>query len=482
MRTRSKAWGVRRARGACIGASACANVFAFACAGALQACGDDTAIAPADAGPDASIAVDGEGYEAGEFDGNLASEGGLGTGDAPAPPPPRLLLTYGTAAQSELDVFGLESAAVDGRLAFSSAPATLAATASSPWLLEGASDVVLRLDALQPWIVRASWSVALADAPDAGGAPRDAGDAGDGGASEGPADPVGLVVGPGTDAYVLRRGRNALAVVDTSQDVDGGVPAKTVDLSSAAQAGGDGWVRPTAAYFEPVRQLVYVLLAHGDGASATPGGPPPCSATRPSIVAVDPAHAALAPLGGGGDGGGSAYELRGDAPPVGPSSMVYDPAGDRLLVLQGGCLAAGAIDGGPTLVRRGVDAVSLADGAVTSLLDLTTLPAAPLALFYLDAQHAIVQVEGAAYAWDPTTSSLGAAIAGAPAAFTVDGEGNLVGVAATPGDAGAGGDGAASGWSVVSVPSTDGGAATLGGDPFALSGGSPAGVALWPGN
>ena len=428
-------------------------------AGLLACTGDDTVVAPPDGGADASLGYDAQGFETGAFDATelQGDSGNLGA-DAGSPPPARLLLSNGTATQSELAVFGLHSGTVDGRLVTPGPLGTSVATSSSPWLLEPTDDLVARLDPIQPWIVRSTWNVALGDATDAGFAvPYSYPDA--------------IVLGAGTNAYVLRYTRNRIAVIDTSIDVDGGVPSSTIDLSAQVQAGGDGYVEMTAATFDPSSNLAYVLLGNLNRFDvASDGHTLLCASTQPTVVAIDTTQNALAPFGDAGTGG---VALQGYAPPLGPSSMVFDPAGDRLLVIESGCNGP-ATDAGPgPVVRRGIEAVSLVDGSVTQLLDLTA-QSSPSGLFYVDQHHVIVQLTAGAFMWDPASTMLGAAIPGAPQSFALDGQGNLVGVAVATAEAGAGAA------SVVSVDPTDGGVTLLGQNPFMLSGGTVGGVQLWP--
>ena len=428
-------------------------------AAVLLACtGDDTVVAPADAGADASLGYDAEGFETGAFDATEieGDSGNLGA-DAGAPPPARLLLSNSTTTQSELAVFGIHSGTVDGRLVYPGALGASVATSSSPWLLEQMGDLVARLDPIQPWIVRSTWNVALGDATDAGFAVAYS-------------YPDAIVLGAGTNAYVLRYTRNRVAVIDTSIDVDGGIPSSTIDLSAQVQAGGDGYVEMTAGSFDPTSNLAYVLLGNLNRFDvASDGHTLLCASTHPTVVAIDTTQNTLAPFGDAGAGG---VVLQGYAPPLGPSSMVFDPAGDRLLVIESGC-NAGPTDAGPGFViRREIEAVSLVDGSVTQLLDLTT-QSPPSALFYVDQHHVIVQLAAGAFMWDPASTTLGAAIPGAPESFALDGLGNLVGVA-SPGEGGAGAV------SVVSVDPTDGGVTLLGQNPFMLTGGTVGGVQMWP--
>ena len=435
------------------------------CAAGLLACGDDTAVAPPDAGADASLESDAAGFETGAFDATQLPDGSTGAGEAGTPPPARILLSYGTTAQSELDVFGLRSGTVDGRLAVAGAAGTPLATPSSPWLLEPGAELVARLDPIQPWIVRSSWSVALGDATDAG-------------PGAGTSDPDAIVLGAGTQAYVLRGNRNVIAVIDTSLDVDAGAPSSTIDLSSQLQPAGDGTVGMVAGVFDAVSNVAYVLLGQANRSLVGPDGRTlGCTGNHPTVVAIDTTtNAVVAPPGG--DAGAAGYALGGYAP--GPSSMAFDTGNHRLLVLESGCVPIAGDGGVGAVTRRGVEAVSLDDGSVTQLLDLSaqSLPsfaASPAAIFYVDVHHVVLQLGGAAFVWDPASPSLGSAIANAPTAFALDGQGNLVGV--SPGVTV---DGGVGGWSVVSVNPGDGGATTLGQDPFSLQGGTVGGVALWP--
>jgi hypothetical protein len=439
-----------------------AAFFFFSTAG-LAACGsgDDTSTPTADAGPvaDASMQHDAQPPDSGSPvpDGSAADA-------ADATPPPRLLLSYNGASTSELVAFGLDSKAVDGRFTYPGFIGTTCVTPTSPWLMEQANDVVARLDPLQPWVIDSSWNVALKDEIDSGfAAPY--------------SDPDGVVVGAGTKAYVLRYTRNLIAVVDSSQNVDAGAPLKTIDLSSQLQSGGDGYVEMTAGWYDAANSRLYVLLGNiNRGDVGCNGYCQLCSSTSPTIVAIDTTTDTLAALGvDAGEAGvvTSGYALGGYDPAFGSSPMVYDAPDNRLLVLETGCSTTAADGGVGPVVRREVEAVSLTDGSVRPLLDLTT-SAFPQAMFYVDAHHVILQLD-TAYTWDPTTTTLGPAIPNAPDTFSVDGQGNLVGVTQ---DYGA--DGGPSGISVLSVSSGDGGVTTLGQNPFSLTSGFVGGAQLWP--
>lgn len=450
------------------------GVLVASASGLLACTGDDNAVSPAEAGVDSAATPEDGGSESSTVDSSTSSdsaaadsssstEAGPGTdgGDATAPPT-RLLLSYNGSNSSVLAAFGLQSGQTDGFLVYPDFIGATSITPAAPWVLEQSSDVVGSLDPQHPWVVQSSWNVALNDYnPDAGYA-------------NSYSDPL-AVVAAGAKAYVLRYNRNLVAVLDPSQIADGGAPASTIDLSASVQPAGDGYVEMSAGYYDPTSQRLYVLLANIDRFDvASNGYTQLCSATNPTLVAIDTTTDALVSLG---DGGTSGYALPGYGAAFGPATMVYDAPNNRLLVLETGC-NVGETDGGVgPMVGRGIVAVSLADGSAQTVLDLTA-DAYPSGLYYVDAHHAFVYLD-TAYAWDPTTSTLGAPVANAPEAFDVDKQGNLVGITqATAADGGPGD------WLVVSVNTTDGGVVTLGTNPFPSdSGVGPgylSGAQLWP--
>jgi hypothetical protein len=433
----------------------------------LLGCGgnDDSSTPPADAGHEGSTDATASG-EGGDGAPNPAEAGGSDAvadastgGDTAAPDagiPQRMLLSYNGSSQSELAAFGLASKTVDGRLTYPGFIGTTYVTASGPWLLEQANDVVARLDSQQPWVVRSSWNVALNDATD-GGSPY--------------SDPAAVVVGTGAKAYVLRYTRNEIAIIDTSNAVDGGVPIGAIDLSSQVQPNGDGFVEMSAGVYVASKGLVYVLLANiNSGNVGCDGYCLICSDTHPTVVAIDVATDKLVDLNGSAPG--VALSLQGYQPILGQGTMAYDAESDRLIVLESGCNVGG--DGGGPLQLREIEQLSLFTGEATTLLDLNAY-GFPEQLIYIDAHQAIVQLD-TAYTWDPTTTALGPAIVNAPDAFAYDGAGNLLGISAEYGS-----DGGMSGWSVLSVRIADGQMTTLGQNPFSLPpGGFVGGVQLWP--
>lgn len=436
----------------------------------LAGCGDDTVLAAPDGGTDGSVSFDAPPYEAGNGEtggeNDATADAGDG-GDTQAPTPSRLLLSYNGTSQSELVAFGLQSGAIDGVYVYPAFIGTSFVTPNSPWLLEQSNDLVARLDPLQPWQVQSSWNVALNDY------------VADAGFSSSYSDPDAIVVGAGTKTYVLRYTRNLVAVLDSSQVVDGGTPMKTIDLSSLLQADGDGYVEMAAGYYDPTTQRVYVLLGNIDRFNVAPDGYTLlCAATAPTLVAIDTTSDTLVDLNP--DGGTMGWTLPGYNPTFGTASMVYDPSnGGRLLVLQAGCNTADADGGAGPLAQREIDSISLSDGTAQKLVDLSAA-AFPSGLYYVDAQHVIVQLD-TAYMWNPSSSTLGAAIPNAPMAFSPDGKGNLVGITQP-----IAADGGVGPWTVVSVNFVDGGVTTLGINPFpaddagGVGPGYVSGAQLWP--
>ena len=453
----------------------------FASIAGLTACQSDDAVSPLpqDSGADQSVAADGpasdspaSSTDAGADQGAAAdgptSDASTDAGDAAQPTPTRLLLSYNGATQSELVAYGLQSNAIDGRLTFDDYLGGAYVGATAPWLLEQSTDMVGRLDSLHPWELDSTWSVAMNDLTDAGYA-------------QPYADPSAVIVATGvvagSKAYVFRYNRNLVAIVDPSQSVDGGGVTGSVDLSSEVQAGGDGYVQPVAAVYIAAQQRVYALLANVDRFDVVDNGYDQlCSGSTPTVIAIDTTTDTLVDLKGAADtGSGHGWPLVGYSP-VFPGALAYDPltgTAGRLLVLDTGCYAVDSDGGAGALTKREIESIDLATGQATELLDLTSAPF-PTSLTYIDAHHAIVQLD-TAYTWDPTTATLGPAIPNAPDAFAYDGQGSLLGVTTEYGS-----DGGTTGYEIVSVAVADGGVTKLGSNPFLLTNGFIEGAALWP--
>ncbi len=423
-------------------------------------CGDDEIFdAPSDGTVDGGPLPDG----ATEPDGGELSVPTCGdAGGAP----PRLLVTLNQGAASELVAFNLSTKAVDGKLSFASGLGAAAVRGSDPYLIEQGVDVVARLDAREPWKIASSWNVA--------------GDVVDGGPK---ANPIAVVVPACDKGYVLRYKRNDIAVIDTNIVADGGAPESFIDLAPLVQADDkDGLVDMTSAVYVRATNRIYVLLANFDLTKvATDGFTALCSASKPTVIAIDASTGQLVSLGGTGPGGGIA--LSGANPPIG-ASLFYDQAQDRLLVLTGGCNTD--VDGGAgAIARRGVEEVKLTTGAVRTLLDLNA-QGFPGGMLFVDGTRAAIGIfddsfVGHTYFWDPSRPSLGADIPGGFDYFVYGGKNALVGARRI-----AAADGGAPTIEVRSTPFSDAGVVdiasvtSLGTNPFTSNTGFLGGADIWP--
>jgi hypothetical protein len=426
----------------------------------IAGCGDDEVFRETDAAP-----FDGGGTfdapvntETGPLDGAT----GLGCGNATGTPP-RLLLSMNNATTSELAAFNVADKKVDGRYTYPGFIGLTSSLGSDPYLLEQATDVVARLDAKRPWEVVSSWSVAGDDRTD-GGKPN--------------ANPTTVVVPDCGKGYVLRFNRNKIAVIDTTKVADAGAAEGYLDLAPLLQPNDhDGFVEMTSALYVPSKKRIYVLLGNIDLVKvASDGYTALCADTKPSIVAIDTTTGQLASLGGTAPGGGIALE--GYNPPLG-TSLAYDAARDRLLVLSAGCNKdlgggnAGAIE------RRRVEEIDLATKQVKTLLPLDT-EGFPAGMVFIDGTRAAISFFGQAFFWNPSQTTLGAEIPGGLDFAAHDGKGNLVGARATYLA-----DGGPGPVEVLSVPFADGGVdassiTKLGENPFTNNAGFLSGAEMWP--
>jgi hypothetical protein len=436
----------------------------------VGACTGDDNAGPADSGP--ATTADGGGLDSTATDASApdtapdTAPGDTGpTPDAPADAatPTRLLLSYNGASTSELTAFNVAGKTVDGHLIYPGFIGTTSTASPAPYLLEQANDVVAQLDPVLPWVVTSSWNVALNDYVD-------------GGASY--SDPQGVVVTGATQAYVLRYTRNEIAIIDPSQTEDAGAPVGPIDLSGLVQAADeDGYVEVTAGTYVASTGLVYVLLANIDRDDVAGNGYTLlCADTKATIIGIDPASNQLVALPGGDAQG--AIELGGYDPQFG-GGLTYDAVNGRFLVVDDGCNAPEPDGGAGAVQQRRIEAISISTGAVTTLFDADA-EGFPGSFAYVDATHAFIQYSTpdfsstSTYAWDPTSTTLGAVVPNAPDSWVYDGNGNLLGlttVYATDGG---------SELDVVSVATSDGTATTLGVNPFTLTGGFIGGVDIWP--
>lgn len=429
--------------------------------GVLWACsGDDDVFRSTDAGTfDASTAD--RAAPPSPSDDAGGSVAPLACGDAGGAPP-RVLLIQGNPRTSELAAVNLDTKTVDGRLAFDGGYGVTSSLGTEPYLLGGESDLVTRLDPREPWKPVASWNVRGDDGADGG---------------DSNANPVAVVPTSCSKAYVLRFNRNRIAVIDQSQPA-GGVPTKYIDLSSLRQPGDPNTVEMTSAVYVPSKKKVFVLLGNMDLSRTVkvmgPFGEETkllCAASlKPSIIAIDPETDQVVSLGGTAPGGGIALE--GYNPPLG-TPLVYDPAADRLLVLQAGC-SEDVGDGGPGgIIRRRVEQVDLATGAVKTLLALDG-NGFPSSLAFVSGEHAALAFYFDGYQWDPRETTLGPAIPGGMDIIARD-RGAFIGTRATYLD-----DGGLGPLQVVSVPITDAGPSVVTENPFSKPGGYVAGIETWP--
>jgi len=332
-------------------------------------------------------------------------------------PSPSLLVTFTGATKSETVVVNPGTKHVEGRLGFPGFGITDARNAGGTYLLEQNADIVALLDPTTPWQAETTWDVRLAD--------------GTGNGSQ-YADPVQVVSTGATSAYLLRYYRNDLVVLDTAPGAKGGAPTTTISLDAFVQPGDvDGVVEMTAGVYVPATGRLYVVLGNINQVDQATNGGVVCGSQVSTVLAIDTQTRSVVALGGTGPGGSVALTY------YAPLTAVYDPAGNRLIVVGGGCASKAVEEAalGPA-IRRGVESIDLTTGVSTSLLDLTTIDfpagfvAAPSSFTYIDSTHAILAFDGtgqAVYSWDPTSPKLGALIPYAPDVFTYDGAGHLVG-------------------------------------------------------
>lgn len=419
------------------------DVFRMKDAGAFDAAGGPSRrdrVAPVDAAVDAAVLACGDGTGA----------------------PLRALVVQSAPRSSELAAVNLETSAVDGRLGFDGGSGLTSSQGTEPYLLSFDTDIVTRLDAQRPWRAVASWNVRGDDAIPG---------------REANANPVAVVPVSCSKAYVLRYNRNRIAVIDQSQP-KGGVPVGYIDLAPYKSPGDHAVVSMTSAIFVPATKRMYVLLGNVDFAkTVTVNGEarPRCIASlKPTVIAIDVETDEVISLGGGAPGGG--IELEGYRPAVG-TPLIYDPAFDRILVLESGCWDEPADGAPPGTLRRRVEQVALATGAVKMLLNLDD-QAVPSTFAFADGEHAALGIRSAGFLWDPRDPTLGAAFDGGIDRVAVDHRGDFIGARATLVDGGAGPV------ELLSIPragsANDAGPTLVIRGPFSRLGGNVSGLEAWP--
>lgn len=399
------------------------------------ACSDDVTYGP-EAGPPKSDAT---------IDQSTTDAGGEASSAS-------LLMTY-SAASGELVALDTTSKQI-GRLAMPGFGVALR-SGKDTFLLETGQDLVGRLDTSTYASIAASWNVALTDAFDGGFAY---------------ADPVQVIEVAANKAYVLRYNRNRIAIIDPSQSADAGAPISSIDLSSLVQSkDGDGAVDMTAAVFDSTRNRLYVALGNIDLTYTDPQGFfILCAGTQSTLIAIDTTNDTLVNLGGAGPGGGVVLGGYG-AQSSYLNGVWLDSVGDRVVILSTGCNAPTTDGGKGALSGRVVEAVDLKTNTTHTLLDANAQDY-PGQFLYIDATHAYVQFGYGAfsttYAWDPTTTALGAPLTTTPDVFDYDNAGHILGPQST-----LAADGAAGPINVISVTLADGGVVQLAQNPFLQSGG-----------
>lgn len=323
-------------------------------------------------------------------------------GDAAGAPERALVVSGNTPG--ELAAVNLDTGVVDGRFFLDGgAGVTSVALNADPWIVDQKQDLVIRLDPQAPWRPLATWNVRSND-----------------GVGVAAATPVAVAQVSCTKAYVPRFGRNRIAIINPSAIGTDAVPTGFIDLGSYVET-PSGTVDMTSAIWVPTKKRVYVLAGNVNHLITAPDGTLGCSPLAPSIFAIDPATDALVSLGGKGLGG--SLELNGIDPPLG-TTMVYDPAFDRLLVLTGGCTPVDADGGAGPVTRRLLEQVDLASGTVTTLLDLSQRPR-PTGLALLDPQHALLSFGSVAMAFDSSDGGAPTVIGGVDR-VSDDGRGNFL--------------------------------------------------------
>ena len=406
----------------------------------VVACGDDVSYEPETGPPKSDATIDQSAGDDGGVDATLG---------------PKLLMTY-SATKGELTSFAVATKTVASRLALPGFQETQKSGADLFLLGESATDTVSKLDKATGTNVLSSWNVALTDAVDGG---------------EAYADPVQVVEVAANKAYVLRFNRNRVAIIDPTQTADAGAPSGSVDLSSLLQANDhDTHVDMTGAVYDATRKRLYVVLGNIDINFVDPQGYfLLCAGTQSTLIAIDTTNDTLVNLGGSGPGGG--VVLNGYDPQSGVlGGVVLDVAGDRVVVFSAGCNPPGVGDAGAgPLQGRLVEAVDLKTNTTATLLDANAQDY-PGQLLWLDSTHAFVQFGYGAFsstfAWNPTQTTLGAALPATPDVFDIDDAGHILGPQSTVAT-----DGAAGPTNVISVTLADGGVVQLGQNPFQQTGG-----------
>ncbi|WP_394834745.1 glutaminyl-peptide cyclotransferase [Pendulispora rubella] len=306
--------------------------------------------------------------------------------------------------KAELSVVKLAPDSVAGRLPIADQDSVAAANRGYGFVLERAQGKAIVLDGTKPWT--ASRTLDVNDSPDAGSYAS---------------NPRTVVVTAGTKSYVARYATNTVKIIDVAT----GAASGNIDLSAFLAPGDpDGKVEVQDAVYNPSTGRAYFLLERIDQFDF---GPAPdyvgkCLGWRGQIVTVNVATNTVV---------GAAIDLLGDN----PQTVTADFAANRLIVVDTGCRDGNVRRG------RGIESVSLANGAKTWLYQTADQDRLS-ALVWADATHAFVNKGSSWYAWNPTQTALGSALANFPQAPVYDGAGRVVGLQSQ-------GSGGSTTWSVV---------------------------------
>ena len=242
------------------------------------------------------------------------------------------------------------------------------------------------------------------------------------------AAPTGAAVDPENKAYVLLYNTSRIAVVD----LDAGVLARGVNLGAFAEPqDSDGAVDMDDAVIVPGTERMYLVLGRFDRTTiAAPSFQLACQSWPALLVGVDTATDSTVDLNGTAEGHAIELSL------VSPTGMHFDEVNNRLLILNSGCFTAG--EGGSRRVRHGIEAVDLATGTASVVLEpadesflnrLIVLGAGEAALNSFDDLG-----DELWHRWSVGSPALGPELSGVPAAPSFDGRAALIGVAFTTND------------------------------------------------
>jgi hypothetical protein len=384
---------------------------------------------------------------------------------------PHLLVAYnGTtnlSTPSSVVAVNLVTKAIDGTISSADSEAIVDTSNSvAPFLLNQTLDTVVEI---QGWSGGGSWTI---PANPGDGAPTD--------------DPYAVSVAAGNSLYVVSYASNDIYVYDLGSP--GSPPTARIPLALYLQPGdADGFVDATAAVYDAKTGLLYVVLGNINTALTTSGGDTYdymgsyetlCATTTSSVIAIDTTNNGVVSLQGSAPGGGIA--LKG-YDPSGPQGVVFDTLNNRLLILEAGCNPPPTTDGGApgAVQQRGVEAVDLTARTSSIVLDASS-QGFPGNLVYVSETEAVVSFiypTNTAFHWNPTETTLGAAIPTAPQSFDYDGNGNLVGANVNYPTT----DGGAMTTDIVSVSLATGNVTVLQSNPVTLGDyGLVASVGVWP--